>query len=133
MTNCVLCTLCDYDVKGVVIDYCFENDPQRSHIKTVVGYMRMPLWCNIHDHITQDGHTCTNASVIYIAQWLRGRAADSRLREPGFEPCAAVFFTLRCSSSLNCICGYLTIDCGGYVYEQSSRTNCSIWQDASQR
>ena len=24
------------------------------------------------------------------AQWLRGRALDSRLREPGFESCAAV-------------------------------------------
>ena len=24
------------------------------------------------------------------AQWLRGRASDSRLREPGFESCAAV-------------------------------------------
>ena len=23
-------------------------------------------------------------------QWLRGRASDSRLREPGFESCAAV-------------------------------------------
>ena len=35
------------------------------------------------------------------AQWLRGRALDSRLR--------------------------------GYVYEQPSRINCSIWLDASQR
>ena len=24
------------------------------------------------------------------APWLRGRASDSRLREPGFESCAAV-------------------------------------------
>ena len=43
------------------------------------------------------------------AQWLRGRALDSRLREPGFESCAVVlkpwasFFTLHCSSLLNCI------------------------------
>ena len=43
------------------------------------------------------------------AQWLRGRAPDSRLREPGFESCAVVlkpwasFFTLHCSSSLSCI------------------------------
>ena len=28
---------------------------------------------------------------------------------------------------------YLAIDSGGYVYEQSSRINCSIWLDASQR
>ena len=25
------------------------------------------------------------------AQWLRGRASDSRLREPGFEPYAALW------------------------------------------
>ena len=43
------------------------------------------------------------------AQWHRGRASDSRLREPGFEYCAAVFkpwasfFTLHCSSSLSWI------------------------------
>ena len=71
-------------------------------------------------------------------QWLRGRASDSRLREPGFESYAAAlkpwasFFTLHCSSSL-CINEYLTIDSGGYVYEQPSRINCSIWLDASQR
>ena len=45
------------------------------------------------------------------AQWLRGRASASRLREPGFESCDAVlkpwasFFTLHCSSSLSCING----------------------------
>ena len=49
------------------------------------------------------------------AQWLMGRASDSRLREPGFESCAAVlkpwasFFTLHCSSSLSCINEYLAI------------------------
>ena len=42
------------------------------------------------------------------------------------------FFTLRCSSSLSCINEYLTTDSGGYVYEQSSRINYSIWMDASQ-
>ena len=70
------------------------------------------------------------------AQWLRGRASDSRLREPGFESCAAVLkpwanvFTLHCSSSRSCINEYLAIDSGGYVYEQPSRINCSIWLDA---
>ena len=44
-----------------------------------------------------------------------------------------VFFTLHCSSSLSCIDEYLTIDSGGYVHEQPSRINCSIWLDASQR
>ena len=28
---------------------------------------------------------------------------------------------------------YLAIDSGGYVYEQPSRINCSIWLDAFQR
>ena len=28
---------------------------------------------------------------------------------------------------------YLAIDSGGYVYEQPSRINCSVWLDASQR
>ena len=45
----------------------------------------------------------------------------------------ASFFTLHCSSSLNCINEYLTIDSGGYMYEQPSRINCSIWLDDSQR
>ena len=72
-------------------------------------------------------------------QWLMGRASDSRLREPGFEYCAAVlkpwasFFTLHYSSSLSCINEYLAIDTGGYVYEQPSCINCCMWLDASQR
>ena len=64
---------------------------------------------------------------IIRAQWLKGRASDSRLREPGFESCAAV---LKPWASLN---EYLAIDSGGYVYEQPSCINCSIWLDASQR
>ena len=39
----------------------------------------------------------------------------------------------RYSFILSCINEYLAIDSGGYVYEQSSRINCSIWLDASQR
>ena len=79
---------------------------------------------------------CYNLIVIRLeqlhycrAQWLRGRASDSRLRGPGFESCAAVlkpwaiFFTLHCSSSLSCIYEYLAIASGGYVYEQPSRIN----------
>ena len=73
------------------------------------------------------------------AQWLRGRASDTRLRKPGFESCAAVLkpwavcFTLQCSSSLSCINEYLAIDINGYVYEQPSRINCNMWLDDSQR
>ena len=49
-------------------------------------------------------------------QWLRGRASDSRRREPGFKSCAVVLkpwaslFTLHCSSSLSCINECLAID-----------------------
>ena len=77
--------------------------------------------------------------VAQRAQWLRGRASDSRLRGPGFESCYAVlkpwarFFTLHCSSSLSYINEYLAIGSGGYVYEQHSRIKFSIWLDASQR
>ena len=61
------------------------------------------------------------------AQWLRGRASDSRLRGPGFESCAAVLkhraivFILHCSSSLSCINEYLAIDTGGYLCTNSLR------------
>ena len=78
-------------------------------------------------------------SAYCRAQWLRGRASDCRLRGPVFESCAAVLkpwasvFTLHCSSSLNCMNEYLATDSGGYIYEQPSRINCSIWLDASQR
>ena len=71
------------------------------------------------------------------AQWLRGKASDSRLIGPRFKSCGVKtlgkFFTLNCSSSLSCINEYLAIDSGGYVYEQSSRINSSIWLDVSQR
>ena len=79
---------------------------------------------------------CVKAKLRRV-QWLRGRASDSQLREPGCESCAAVlkasasFFTLHCSSSLSCVNEYLAIDSGGYVYKQPSRINCSIWLDAS--
>ena len=62
--------------------------------------------------------------ICVTAQWFRGRASDSRLREPGFEPCAAALkpwasvFTLHCYSLLSCINEYLAIDSGGYVYSR---------------
>ena len=85
------------------------------------------------------GHQINWYGTSYRAQWLRGRASDSRLRGPGFESCAAVLkpcasiFTLHCFSTLSCINEYLDIDSGEYVYEQSSGINCSIWLDASKR
>ena len=58
---------------------------------------------------TKDSISYALEVIVNGAQWLRGRPPDSRLREPGFESCAAVlkpwasFFTLHCSSSLSCI------------------------------
>ena len=72
------------------------------------------------------------------AEWLRGRASDSRLREPGFDSCAAVLkhwasvFTRYCYTSLSCINEYLAIDSDGYVCEQPPRINCSICLDAKE-
>ena len=69
-------------------------------------------------------------------QQLSARASDSRLREPGFESCAAVLkccarlCTLICTSSVSCINEFLTIESGGYMYEQPSHINYSIWLDA---
>ena len=89
--------------------------------------------------IHRSGRWSPNVNIVCCrAQWLRGRALNSRLREPRFESCAAVlkpweFFSLHCSSSFSCINEYLAIDSGGYVYEQPSCINCSIWPDASQR
>ena len=56
------------------------------------------------------------------AQWPRGTVSDARLREPGFESCAALLkpwaslFALHCSSLLSCMNVYLAIDSGGYLY-----------------
>ena len=84
----------------------------------LAGQHQQTCWVISRRHATYI-HTCR-------AQWLRGRAPDSRLREPGFESCAAVlkpwasFFTLHCSNSLSCKNEYLAIDSGGYVYTQPS-------------
>ena len=57
----------------------------------------------------------TKNNVNYRAQWLRGRASDSQLREPGFESCAAVLklgkffhYTLLQFTLYKCINEYLT-------------------------
>ena len=81
---------------------------------------RLCLWCN------------DELEPLSRAKWHKGRASDSRLREPGFESCAAVlkpwasFFTLHCSSSLSYINEYLAVD-------SLSHINCSKWLDVSQR
>ena len=88
------------------------------------------------------GNNCTSAiwRRFCIAQWLRGRASDSRLRDPGFVFCAAVLkpwagflLYIYFTSSLSCINEYMALGSGGYVYEQPSCINYSIWLDASQR
>ena len=66
------------------------------------------------------------------AQWLMGRASDSRRREPMIDPVlqcehlGQVHFTTHCSSSLSCINEYLAKDSGGYLTEPPSRINCSM-------
>ena len=80
-------------------------------------------WCIVKCVLTYSLGSIEKTNVCG-ARWLRGRASDSQLREPGFESCAAVlkpwasFFTLHCSSSLSRINEYPTKDSGGYVYEQ---------------
>ena len=93
----------------------------------------------LHEHPANQTRHSSGVVLFCRVQWLRGRALDSRLWEPGFKSCAAVlkpwatYFTLHCSSSLSCINEYLAIDSGGCVYEQPSHINYSIWLDASQR
>ena len=97
------------------------------------------LWLTLHCRQTTAAEKHRELDYVCRALWLRGRALDSQLREPGFKSCAVVlkpwssFFTLHCSSSLSYINEYLAIDNGGYVYEQSSCIKCSIWLDVSQR
>ena len=105
-----------------------------------VGCSMFFLWCLYFcTHCKLWQRSCAVVLMPVWAPWFRGRASDSRLRGHGFESCAAVlkpwasFFTLHCSSPLSCINEYLAIDNGGYVYEQPSRINCSIWLDASPR
>ena len=103
---------------------------QQTVVHTLARILANLTLCeDLHEDIVQAGGYSR-------AQWFRGRASDSHLREPGFESCAAVlrpssFLTLHCSSSLSCIHEYLAIDSDGYVYEQPSRFSCSIWLDAS--
>ena len=97
-----------------------------------------------HDlHMRADhNHADTSAQVIMYIVEHNGSGVQLRTldyKKPGSNPaCAAVlkswasFFTLHYSSSLSCINEYLAIDSGGYVYEQPSRINYSIWLDASQ-
>ena len=81
-------------------------------------------------------YVCIHTDVCR-AQRLRGRASDSRYENPGSNPgCGeswqvfSLYIAPVHSAELN---EYLAIDSGGYVYEQPSRINCSIWLDASQR
>ena len=82
-----------------------------------------------------------NSLVLEFCVERSGSGVELRTLDyenPGSNPGCGVktlgkFFTLHCSSSLSCLNEYLTIDSGGYVYEQPSRINCSIWLDASQR
>ena len=131
----------------IFIDYIMEHtsihqtcllatspDPYHFHLSPMPT--QEPVWStNWPCHFKDNLH---HARVMCRAQWLRGRASDSRLRWPAFESFAAVlepwanFFSLHCSSSFSCINDHLTIDSDAYVYV------CAFivaygWLDASQR
>ena len=83
-------------------------------------------------------------SLIPCVYYVECNASGVELRtldyeNPGSNPVSRVLkpwtnvFTLHYSNSLSCINEYPAIDSGGYVYEQPSRINCSIWLNASQR
>ena len=106
-----------------------------TELFTVSEYARSikPMW---GPQLSSIGQLLFTDSFFRV-QCLRGRASDSRLRGSGFETCTAMlkpwasFFNLHCSSSLHCIKEYLAIGSGGYLYEQPSPINCSVWLDAS--
>ena len=50
------------------------------------------------------------------AQWLRGRASDSRLREPGFESCAAVLKPWASFFSLYIAPGHSAVQMNTWLY-----------------
>ena len=51
----------------------------------------LTVYVKVTDATKQErkGFSCAINSIV-LAQWLRGRASDSRLRESGFKCCAAV-------------------------------------------
>ena len=107
-----------------------------------VGLMHLPMIDPMHylmsSLVSSQFCALTDVCDSVYAQWLRGRASDSRLREPGFESCAAALkpwerlLTLHSSSSLGSINEYLAID-KWWLCVLPSRINSSIWLDASQR
>ena len=109
----------------------FEYE-KSSHINcSMTGcFIEKSRMCSIEGRV-KHVNSLKDYILPYRAQWLRGRASDSRLRGPRFESCDAVLklwanFTLHCSSSLSCKNEYLVIDSGGYLYEQPLRINCSM-------
>ena len=61
---------------------------------------------------------------------LRTLVYENPSSNPGCFGASFFHSTLLQFTQLN---KYLAIDSGGYVYEQPSRINCSIWLDASHR
>ena len=107
--------------KGGITAFSYSVLPSHVWYK-LPGFGSISIWCHSgHPMPSTNGYTWER-SLRHRAQWLRGRASDSRLREPGFKPCDTVlkpwagFFTLHCSSSLSCIKEFLAMDSGGCVY-----------------
>ena len=71
---------------------------------------------------------CEGCSPTFL--WLCNWGTDSRLKESGFDSCAAMsnlgLFTLHYFSLHSCVNEYLAIDNGGCLYEQPLCINCSV-------
>ena len=79
--------------------------------------------------------TCTEIPRPKRAQWLRGRALDSQIRVRILWCSVKTFwqvFSLYIAP-VHSVNEYLAIDSRGYLYEQPTCINCSIWLDAFQK
>ena len=109
---CFSCSMTETYVKRVK---CPENTVYDYGV--TISLCCMPFMGHNIKTTNPDPVSCrTMDNFIRRAQWLWGRASDSRLREPGFGSCAAELkswasvFTLRSSSSLSCMNEFLAID-----------------------
>ena len=136
-----------YSMKQII-----EEHTRNFHINTSVAHARRLQLSTIYQHFNDAPVNSFCDTVVKVTQFftiilhvsnsgggVEHSGSGVELRTLDYESCAAVLkpwarcFTLHCSSSISYINEYLAIDKGGYVYEQPSRFNCSIWLDASWR
>ena len=68
--------------RDLIYDYKTDERLHKVYTRT---HARTHARTHIHVLMYICMHVC-----IYISQWLRGRASDFQIREPGFEYCATV-------------------------------------------